>query len=336
MGNLLNKVLRPFDLRIVPASILYEWQINERWEGSYTTEIPLPDGAESYLHPTNPRLLELEQKYSEFHKEVTTPLVWNKGHVKTTDLLYFRGDNAYVWQLRGWNMNAMAYALSAYYLKSVDELKLFESLHEDGLFGVHSFKVDGRKISRDLLDSVAEIRFLEKHCGLSSRSNIKILDIGAGYGRLAHRLLTAFPNVTTYACTDAIAASTFVCEYYLRFRNLTSRVDVIPLFDIESTLKNTKFDLAINTHSFPECNLAAIEWWVNELATNRVRQLMLVPNVTDETGDILYTSNMQDFRPILNRHGYIEKVREPKFLDPIVQDYGVDPSFHYLFELEIR
>ena len=68
-------------------------------------------------------------------------------------------------------------------------------------------------------------------------SPLRILDIGAGYGRLAHRMVSAFPNIQTYFCTDAVAISTFISEYYIRFRKLENNTKIIPLDDIESTLK---------------------------------------------------------------------------------------------------
>jgi hypothetical protein len=105
-----------------------------------------------------------------------------------------------------------------------------------------------------------------------------VLDIGAGYGRLAHRMLTALPNIRDYYCTDAVPVSTFLSEYYLQYRELGDRAHVIPLDEIENTLKEQPVQLAINIHSFSECGTAAIDWWVKLLAKSKVRHLMIVPN----------------------------------------------------------
>ena len=48
-----------------------------------------------------------------------------------------------------------------------------------------------------------------------------MLDIGAGYGRLAHRMSAAFPQLEDYCCVDAVPESTFLSEYYLRHRGCT-------------------------------------------------------------------------------------------------------------------
>lgn len=152
-------------------------------------------GAASYLKPENERLLDLKTRYATFSKEATAPLHWTDSHVKAEEIFRFRGDNAYLWQLRGTNMDAGAYALAAYYVQSIDHLGLLDRLEEDGLFGACTFEIGGRRVSRDLLDSIIEIYFLEKHLQLSTRNDFKVVDIGASYGRLAHRMLTGLPNV---------------------------------------------------------------------------------------------------------------------------------------------
>ncbi|MBK8908538.1 MAG: putative sugar O-methyltransferase [Rhodospirillales bacterium] len=259
---------------------------------------------------------------------MTTPLVWTDDHVSSEDMLYFRGDNAYVWQVRKWSMNIMVYALTTYYVRSIDTLGLLDKLEEDDDFGIHTVQIDNKRVSRDLLDSIVEIHFLEKHLGISSRRDVTVLDIGAGYGRLAHRMLGALPNISRYLCTDAVPVSTFVCEHYLRHRRLDDRAKVVPLDEIEDTVSAARVDVAVNVHSFSECRLPAIDWWLSLLAKNNVKYLMIVPNT-----DALKTKDGQDFTPIIEQHGYRLKAAEPKFSDPVVQQYGINPVHHYLFEL---
>ena len=40
----------------------------------------------------NPRLKDLQAKYSLLNREVTAPQIWTDDHVRPDDLLYFRGD----------------------------------------------------------------------------------------------------------------------------------------------------------------------------------------------------------------------------------------------------
>ncbi len=328
----LNSVFKRYGYELLSSSSLYEWQTYPQTQPSYK-ESALPEGAETYLQPNNARLKELQARYAEFDGEVMVPLLWKEGYVRPDDLRYFRGDNPYVWQLRGQNLNIMAYALTTYYVKSIDRLGILQLLEEDHYFGNWTFLIDGREISRDLLDSITEIYFLDRHLSVSSLSGLTILDIGAGYGRLAHRMVEAFPNIQTYFCADAVAISTFISEYYLRFRKLENRAKVVPLDDIESTLENHAVDVAVNVHSFSECSIPAIEWWLSLLEKYRITYLMIVPNALDHGGELLLTNARQDIRKIVEKHGYKLIVKEPKFRDPVIQKYAINPTCYYLFEL---
>ena len=324
-----RRIRNAFDrrgLEIVAAANLYDWQ-RDPGDGPSYNDAPLPAGAATYLRPDNPKLLELERRYREFDARVTTPLLWTNRHVRQEDIAFFRGDNAWVWQVRGTNSNILAYALGLYYLRSIDHLGLLDRLDEDKSFGNFTFHIADCDISRDLLNSVAEIYFLLRHLRINSRPGFRVLDIGAGYGRLAHRVMTAMPAIESYVCTDAVAVSTFVCDYYLRFRGV-GKAEAVPLDAIDGKLAEHPVDLAINIHSFPECRLEAIEWWCGLLRKHRVKWFMIV---LDREG--LRTIDGHDFLPVLQAHGYHPVIKEPKFLDRVVQQYGLFPDWHYLLEL---
>lgn len=127
---------------------------------------PLPAAAAAELRPDHPRLLELRARYARIGGAVTDHVSWTERYLRDElDLRHFRGDNAFVWQLRGLRdqeLAALKYALTTYYVQSIDSLGLLGRLEEDGLFGVHLFDVNRRTVSRDLLDSVNEILFLER------------------------------------------------------------------------------------------------------------------------------------------------------------------------------
>lgn len=296
--------------------------------------LTVPAEAVSYLVPDNSHLLDLKTRYANFNSQVTNPMHWVEGYIGDNDILDFRGDNAYVWQLRGDNMNAGAYALTTYYLKSIDHLGLLDRLQEDGLFGVCTFEIAGRRVSRDLLDSITEILFLEKHLQLSARDDLRILDIGAGYGRLAHRMLTALPNLQRYLCADAMAVSTFLSDYYLRFHGHGTRGQAVALDEIETVLPHAGVNLAINIHSFSECRLPAIEWWLALLAQQGVEYLMLVLNANDHGGQQLINNDGHDFSSIVATHGYRLVALEPKYRDPVVQAHAINPTWHHLYRLQ--
>ncbi len=297
--------------------------------------VELTEEASAYLRPDNERLRELTAAYESFDPAVTTSETWRPGYVSAEDLRYFRGDNAYVWQLRDGNTERH-YALTTYYLKTVDSLGLLDRLDEDGAFGNDIFQVGPKVVSRDLLDSITEILFLEKHLAVSRIPELNVLDIGAGYGRLAHRMLTALPNMDTYFCADAFPASTFISEFYLDFRGLAGRAKVLALPEVEEALSVHRVHLAVNIHSFSECTNDAIDWWVRLLARHRVPYLMIVPNARDFDGSLLAAGKLSasgDFSFVLERQGYSLLANEPKYADPAVQRNGVSPKNHFLFRL---
>ncbi len=342
----------------VASSLVYPWQREPATQPSHSGA-PLPAGAAEALRADHPRLVELTRRYHALDSPLARVALWTDAHVATADLAQFRGDNPYVHQLRGRNLNELGYALSYYCIRRnepIERLGLFDRLDEDGLFGVHTFTLEGRRISRDLLDSVLELAFLDRHVGLGGLAGLAgpavrtILDIGAGYGRLAHRAVTAFPETVRYLCTDAIATSTFLCEYYLAFRGITGGLGggpgggaadparVVPLDELESAIAPGAVDVAVNIHSFSECTPAAIEGWMAFLARKRVGHLMVVPNAVTSAGPdgvTMLTNAGHDFSRIVRQHGYTLVANEPKFPEPVVQEYGLSPARYLLFRREV-
>jgi hypothetical protein len=178
---------------------------------------------------------------------------------------------------------------------------------------------------------VNEILFLNKHLSVLEKNALRVLDIGAGYGRLAHRVSQAVPGLSDYCCVDAVAESSFLCEYYTRFRNVVPPVRVAPLPDVPS-LEPGGFDLALNVHSFSECRLEAVEWWMSEVARLGVPHLFIVPN---EPSGFLTTeadSTRKDYLPVIEAAGYRQVVDMPVIDETAVREVlGVEDRF-CLFE----
>jgi putative sugar O-methyltransferase len=296
------------------------------------SDADLPADANSYLQFNNPRLRELKNRYQALSHPVIDPSQWTEEFVNQIEKLqFFRGDYVYVWQYKNINTE-LHYWLTTSYLQARDKLGLLSVLTEDSLFGCHSFHLnDNLTVSRDLLDSIIEIYFLEQTIEISQIPNVKILDIGAGYGRLAHRIVKSLPNVEKVFCVDAIAESTFISEYYLRFRGVDEKAVVIPLDELDNLLLNHQIDLAINIHSFSECTLATITAWLDILQKHKVKYFMVVPNSpkllsTEKDGQ------HPEFLPVIQSRGYELVVHQPKYLDPVLQKHGVSPTYHYLFK----
>ncbi len=323
---LVNQGLGRFDLTLQRRSRMEELGfIDDPTSGN----VAVPPGADEYLRRDHPRLVELAEAYSGHPASGHTQ--WTDEFVATDiDLMAFRGDNAYVSQRLG--TTEASYAIATDYVRHHDPACLFSQLEEDGLFGAVTFDIDGQVVSRDLLDSILELNFLHTHLGVLDGRPRTILDIGAGYGRLAHRLATVAPHVT-YLCTDAVPTSTFLCEYYTGFRDLPN-VEVIPLHELDTALEGRQVDLALNVHSFSEMPYGAIEFWLGLVARLEIPDLFTVPNVENtliSREDAHEANTGRDVEPLLAELGYEFTVRQPKYADsPIAQTYGVFPAWHWL------
>jgi putative sugar O-methyltransferase len=285
----------------------------------------IPADAFSYLTNNNERLRDLRLRYQGH--PACNHSQWSPASVmRGIDMRYFRADNMYLYQSRRYSPLSF-YATSAF-TKQVDRRGLIDLLVEDDYFGAEVFDFHGKAVSRDLLDSVLESNILSRFLPLDARP-ITILDIGSGYGRLAHRMTMAFAKLQYY-CVDAIPESTFISEYYLKFRR-ADRCTCVPLDEITKTPLRG-IDLAVNIHSFPECQSSAIAWWLDQL------KLMAVPwlfvgvakslGLTSRERD----GRRQDFLGRIEQAGYRTKAIVSKFEGaPVLQKEGLYPTDYYLF-----
>ena len=335
ISRLVEPVLRRADVAVVRRSRVDALQakLDEVYDNrAAPAPAPaLPPGAEEVLRADHPELADYERRYAGH--PAADPSQWSRDYVrKTIELRSFRGNNSYVWQR--WDAaDPFRYGLTTYYTRLHDRLGLLDRLHEDGLFDAETYDVDGVRVSRDLLDSINELTFLDDELGLSTR-DVTILDIGAGYGRLAHRATTAFPNVR-FVCTDAVPLSTFLSHYYLELRGVADRAAVVALDEIEDAVGRTQIDVAVNIHSFAECPLRAIEWWLDLLSRSTVRHLLIVPNTKTRLLSKERNAPRRDFRPLVEAAGF-ELVRmRPKYGDSdFMQKHGLHgqfPMYYFLF-----
>lgn len=294
----------------------------------------LPPGTADDLRADHPRLLELRRRYAELDLPMARRTMWGGSYLeKELDLTRFRGDNAYIWQFRHFRRDTRRkFYMFLRDIASRDSHHLLDQLREDGLFGCWTFEYPGWPIvSRDLLDSINEIYFLERHTGLLSRPGFTVLDIGAGYGRLAHRALAAAPGLGGYLCADAVPESTFLCEYYLRFRGGDARGEVLPLHELDARLAGRRVDLAVNVHSFSEMDSGAITGWLQRVASLNAPWLLVVPNDADQLLTMEDDRTRRDFAPLIATADYELAVKEPVFADATLREFmGVNDHF-FLF-----
>jgi hypothetical protein len=301
---------------------------------SHDNALPLPPGALEDLRGNHPHLQSLRARYAAVDLPMAQHTHWGGDYLqKELDLTRFRGDNAYVWQFR--NVGAAAHMKYYFFMRDLAERDihgLLQKLEEDGLFGCWTFDYPGWPlVSRDLLDSINELYFLDRHVQILQRPGFNVLDIGAGYGRLAYRTLAAAPQLGRYLCADAVPESTFLCEYYLRLRGYADRAEIVPLDELDARLVDRRIDLALNVHSFSEMSIRAIEGWLARVAGLEVPHLFIVPNDADRLLSMEEDGERRDFAPLLAAYGFELEVCEPVFPDATMREFmGVTDHF-FLF-----
>jgi hypothetical protein len=296
--------------------------------------VPLPAGAQERLRPDHPRLVELCAAYDALDWPVVTHSRWRpEFYEHWLDLRYFRGDNAYIWHYRESDeVSRLRFFVYLSYVEGLGGGNLLARLDEDGAFGCFTYDFAGHpRCSRDLLASICELAFLDRHLAITTTPDLGLLDIGAGYGRLAHRTITAAKDLRDYCCVDAVPHSTFLSEYYLQARGVAPPGRVVALPDVPD-LEAGGFDLALNVHSFSECTLDAIRWWLDQLVRLDVPRLFVVPNERSGLLSLETDGRRLDVLPLLESAGYRLVADEPAILDPGVRDLLDLHDRHLLFE----
>jgi len=189
-------------------------------------------------------------------------------HARTIDPAAYRADRQYL----GCQAEYPYEAMVRHVLEGHGAWVYAAQPDDDGAYGATTRLVQGRMVSRDLLDSCVELGYLARQLGIYQLAEASILDIGAGYGRLAHRLHVALPTARVY-CADTVAASREVCAQYLAHRGVEPRVYAPSELD-----RLPAMSLAVAVHSWPECTLAEVQWWLGWLADHKVPHLYVVPH----------------------------------------------------------
>lgn len=301
-------------------------------QASHSAAMSLPEGAEQDLRADHPRLLELRRIYAQSPLPMAARGMWGEDYLaRELDLRYFRGDNAYVWQFR----NVGAQARLKYYLllrdiAARDPHGWLQLAEEDGAFGCWSFDYPGwPRVSRDLLDSINELLYLDARMGLAGIEALRIVDIGAGYGRLAHRAHALLPGLVEYVCVDGVPESTFLAEYYLRHRGC-EQARVLDIGQLPDYAPAAAPQLAVNIHSFSEMRLESIRGWLAWLVALGTQHLLVVPNDAQQMLSMEPDGTRQDFAPLFAEAGFTLTDTRPVHEDPTLREL-VNVSDHYFF-----
>jgi len=248
--------------------------------------------------------------------------IWDDAFTTDIELSAFRGDTPYVWQRRTYETSNYLATIS--YTTARDPNGVLGVADEDGAFGAEVLLLAGVRYSRDLLDSVSEINFLLEHLPADCREPLRLVDVGAGYGRLAHRLAAVAPDCEIY-CVDGVPLSTAICDAYLRYRGVGSRARVVPLTELDRV--PTPIRVASNLWSFSEMSYEAVAWWLDWLVHAGVEFLFLVPNLPG----FALVSDGRTYLDLLASRGFRPWVSRPKYEDPVAERYAIYPATYHLF-----
>jgi putative sugar O-methyltransferase len=111
-------------------------------------------------------------------------------------------------------------------------------------------RIDGEDICLDYLQAVLELGFIERRLDLTEA---RVVEIGAGYGRTCHALLSNH-DLVSYHIID-LPNTLRLSRGYLHATLDAERFDKItfvPVDEVEQVLGSCRFELAININSFTE------------------------------------------------------------------------------------
>lgn len=156
-------------------------------------------------------------------------------------------------------------------------------------------------VTRMYLDSCVEIDFLRRNLFSRVGSDLKVLDVGSGYGRLAVSLA---PMVHSIVCVDPVSISVDLCRWYLRTFPRGALATSIGIDEFAEEAPELKIDLAVNVHSWSECSTSQTARWVETLAGMGVPWLFTVVhgNRQEGTDYLTWWGGRESFRPAIEAH----------------------------------
>lgn len=172
-----------------------------------------------------------------------------------------------------WNVqsNAIRYFKTMLYNEALlfaeDELRLIDRIRNRTIGNPITVRVRGRDICIDYLRSLRELLFIGKSTNLATIDSV--LEIGAGFGRTCHTLLSAAPNIRRYTIVDlpnCLSMSRRYLKMVLGSQEF-EKIDFITNTGLASR-PSLIHDLTINIDSMAEIDAEVVQNYLAFIARN--------------------------------------------------------------------
>ncbi|MFE4373645.1 putative sugar O-methyltransferase [Streptomyces sp. NPDC056835] len=123
---------------------------------------------------------------------------------------------------------------------------------------------DGESVDLDYLRAVRDLEFIERNVDLDGA---RVLEIGAGYGRTCHTLMSN-KDISGYTVID-LPTTMALSRKYLREvlpDEQFKKVTFISVDEIETSLGDAVFDLCINIDSLAEMDVETVRYYLSLIA----------------------------------------------------------------------
>jgi putative sugar O-methyltransferase len=185
-----------------------------------------------------------------------------------------------------------------------DSFKLFSLVEESVVGNPVGINYKGYFVTQDLCNSILDVNFILENTELNTNRPLRVMELGAGYGRIAYTLLKAYTNLQIVIVdippalyvSQSYLTSTFPGLKSFKFKEFLTYDEIRTDFESSSIcfltpeqielIPNKSIDLFINISSLHEMTHAQINNWFNQI--NRVtngwfytKQFKKYPNLID-------------------------------------------------------
>lgn len=190
---------------------------------------------------------------------------------KVQDLTHFKS-SAVNFKISLWNpkINGIRYLKTLIYNVAAsltpEDWEKISKIKNRSLGDPITITYSGEKICLDYLQALFELEFIEEYIQVDGLS---ILEIGAGYGRTCHAIMSNY-KVKTYSIVDLENCLELSHRYLRRVLDQSnfSKINFVGVKDIDFLLGDSFFDLCINIDSFAEMDPESIKYYLRYINQN--------------------------------------------------------------------